>query len=59
MPNKDDIMRRFAQISKKIREIMEELAKLGGKQTEDDAMFMKKPYGPIACASCEKNLINI
>jgi hypothetical protein len=60
MPNKDDIMRRFAQISKKIKEIMEALAKLGNSRPEDDdGMFTKKPYGPVACAACEKSLINI
>jgi len=57
--NKDDVMKRFAQLSKKIREIMELLAKKGGHDEEDDAMFTKKPYGPVTCASCEKGLINI
>ena len=28
-------------------------------QTEDDAMFSKKPLGGYSCASCEKNLINL
>lgn len=59
MPNKDDIMRRFAQISKKIKEIMEALAKLGTRPDDDDGMFTKKPYGPVACAACEKNLVNL
>ena len=60
MPNKDDIMRRFAQISKKIKEIMEALAKLGNNRPEDDdGMFTRKPYGPVACAACEKNLVNL
>ena len=26
---------------------------------EDDAMLTKKPYGPVACASCEKNIVNL
>jgi hypothetical protein len=26
---------------------------------EDDAMFTKKHLGPIACASCEKNIVNL
>ena len=56
--NKDDVMKRFAQLSKKIREIMDLLARQGGPG-EDDAMFSKKPYGPVACASCEKNLVNL
>ena len=52
-------MKRFAQLSKKIREIMELLAKKGDNPEEDDAMFTKKHIGPLACASCEKGLINI
>jgi hypothetical protein len=52
-------MKRFAQLSKKIREIMDLLAKQGGGPGEDDAMFSKKHLGPLACASCEKNLVNM
>ena len=26
---------------------------------EEDAMFTKKPYGPVTCASCEKNVVNL
>lgn len=59
MPNKDDIMKRFAQISKKIKEIMEALGRVGTRPEDDDGMFTKKPYGPVACAACEKNLVNI
>ena len=28
-------------------------------ETEDNAMFTKKPYGPVNCASCEKDIVNI
>ena len=52
-------MKRFALLNKKIRELQEKLDLSGGRGTEDDAMFTKKPYGPVACASCEKGLINI
>lgn len=58
--NKDDVMKRFAQLSKKIREIMDLLSRQGGGGPgEDDAMFSKKHLGPQACASCEKNLVNM
>jgi hypothetical protein len=57
--NKEDVMKRFAQLSKKIREIMENLANRGGATNEEDAMFSKKHLGPVACASCEKNLVNM
>lgn len=31
----------------------------GNKNNEEDAMFSKRHLGPQACASCEKNLINM
>lgn len=30
-----------------------------GNGHEDDAMFTKKPLGPMTCASCEKNIVNL
>ena len=30
-----------------------------GNDREDDGMLTKKPLGPIACATCEKDLINM
>ena len=52
-------MKRFAQLAKKIREIMDLLNRQGTAGNEDDAMFSKKPLGPQTCASCEKNLTNM
>ena len=26
---------------------------------EDDAMFTRKPLGPVQCASCEKGIVNL
>lgn len=58
--NRDDVNRRFAQMSKKIKELLEMIGTLNGPHNEDDAMFSKKPLGPpAACASCEKNLVNM
>lgn len=33
--------------------------KTSPRQTEEDAMFTKKPLGGMSCASCERNLINV
>jgi len=54
-------MKRFAQLSKKIREIMDLLSRQGGADGghEQDAMFSKRHLGPQSCASCEKNLVNM
>jgi hypothetical protein len=57
--NKEDVMKRFAQLSKKIKEIMEMLSRLNNPQHEEDAMFSKRHLGPLACASCEKNVVNL
>jgi len=29
------------------------------KATEEDAMFTRKPLGPVQCASCEKGIVNL
>jgi hypothetical protein len=40
-------MKRFAQLSKKIREIMDILSRQGGSgANEEDAMFSKRHLGP-------------
>ena len=53
---KDDVNRRFSQIMKKIKEILEIIDK---NATNDDGMLTKRNLGPIACATCEKDLINM
>lgn len=52
------MVKRFAVLAKKIKEIMELLGKRAST-AEDDAMFTKKQLGPSTCASCDKNLVNI
>ena len=31
----------------------------GGRENEDDAMFSKKPFAGLSCASCEKDIVNM
>ena len=39
---------------------MELLARQGGNNDNtEDAMFSKRHLGPLACASCEKNVVNM
>lgn len=60
MPDKEDLLKKITIINRKIRDIMESLSLLNGKRPQtDDGMFTKKPYGPGACAACDKDLINI
>lgn len=56
---KDELIKRFNMLNKKIKEIMDILARQGNGEHEDDAMFSKKPLGPMNCASCDKNLVNM
>ena len=55
--SKEELNKRFSMLNKK-------MAGMGtdgrNNSTErDDAMFSKKQLGPVACASCEQNLINM
>lgn len=54
------MLKRIASLAKKIKEILD---LLGGNRAstvnEDDAMLSKRHLGPQACASCDKNLINL
>lgn len=59
IPNKDELNKKFDLINRKIKQIMEMLANKGSHDHEEDAMFSKKHLGPMNCASCEKDLVNI
>ena len=52
------MLKRFAALTKKIKDIMELLGKKDLTK-EDDAMFTKKYVGPVDCASCDKGIINL
>lgn len=55
--SKDDTARKLNMLSKKIRDIFELISKQGS--AEEDGMLTKKHLGPVNCASCDKNLVNI
>lgn len=59
IPNKDELNKKFDTINRKIRQIMDMLANKNSHDHEEDAMFSKKHLGPMNCASCEKDLVNI
>ena len=52
-----DCSKRFNTLNRKIKELMEQVKNGNGR--EDDGMLTKKNLGPIACATCEKDLINM
>lgn len=57
LANKEETTRRFSQISKKVRDLVELVSKTN--EGDQDSMLMKKNYGPMNCMGCEKNLTNI
>ena len=65
MCKKDEYNRKLLQITKKLKEVSEATGVQGiqgsprGYGQEQDAMLSRKPYGFAACASCEKDLVNM
>jgi len=59
--DKDQTRKRFNSVEKNIKKLLESYEKLKETQVEreDNAMFTKKPYGPVNCASCEKDIVNL
>ena len=54
---KEETTKKFSMLSKKVRELVEMYSKT--QHGEDEGMLTKKNLGPINCASCEKNLVNL
>lgn len=59
--DKEGTRKRLNALEKNIKNLYDLLmAQINGTNNhEDDAMFTKKPYGPVACASCEKDIVNL
>lgn len=60
--DKEGTRKRLNALEKNIKNLYDLLmAQINGKNNheEDDAMFTKKPYGPVTCASCEKDVVNL
>ena len=56
---KEDFNRRLGILSKKIKELYDLLSGQNLNGSDETAMLSKKQIGPMACASCEKNLVNL
>ena len=46
-------------MERQIRNLYDIIMSKGGRENEDDAMFTKKPFAGLSCASCEKDIINM
>lgn len=60
--DKEQMRKKFNVIEKNLKNLYDMIMALqtGNKRPdEDDAMFTKKPYGPVNCASCEKGIVNL
>jgi len=60
MPDKEAIRKRLNKLEKFIRSVNAIAVELRDKEPEEDTgMFSKKQLGPQACASCDKNIVNL
>lgn len=48
-----------ADMERQIRNLYDIIMAKGGNATDEDAMFSKKPFQGLSCASCEKDLVNM
>jgi hypothetical protein len=46
-------------LSKKIKDQYEIISEINNNKEGEDGMFTKRNFGPMNCASCEKNIVNI
>jgi hypothetical protein len=58
--DKKDTNKRLSNIEKQIKNLFDLLmSQESHRQTEEDAMFTKKPLGGVSCASCAKDITNL
>jgi hypothetical protein len=58
--DKKDTNKRLSTIEKQIKTLFDLLmSQESHRQTEEDAMFTKKPLGGVSCASCAKDITNL
>jgi hypothetical protein len=55
--SREELNKKFLLINRKLKEFLNEGR--GNSNDREDAMLSKKHLGPMACASCEQNLINM
>ena len=57
LATKEDISKRFNNNSRRLREMVDMIK---NKEAQiDEGMMTRKNLGPMACASCQKNLVNL
>lgn len=57
-----DTLKRLAALEKNVKSLFELIMAQGAggkRESEEDAMFTKKPLGGLSCASCERNITNL
>jgi len=59
--DKDTFRKKIFALEKNIKNLYDLMmaANAGKKDNEDDAMFTRKPLGPVSCASCDKGIVNL
>lgn len=59
--DKDAMRKKIFTLEKNIKNLYDLMmaANVSKKDNEDDAMFTRKPLGPVSCASCDKGIVNL
>lgn len=59
--DKDTFRKKIFALEKNIKNLYDLMmaANAGKKDNEEDAMFTRKPLGPVSCASCDKGIVNL
>lgn len=59
--DKDGTRKKIFNLEKNIKNLYDLMmaANENKGNVQEDAMFTRKPVGPVACASCEKGIVNL
>ena len=57
--DKTETKKALKLLERQLKNLYDLFMSKGGNDSNEDAMFSKKPLGGFSCASCEKDLVNL
>jgi len=57
--DKTETKKALKLLERQLKNLFDLFMSKGGNDSNEDAMFSKKPLGGFSCASCEKDLVNL
>lgn len=58
IPSKEELKKKLESFNKRLKLLEEHMLTIPNHD-EEDAMMTKKKIGPLNCASCDKNIVNL